>query len=292
VQCVLTTIAYHTAHSQDDYRTLLGVTPREIYHTLQPHPALSPIPEESNPLTIRDQAANEAAYRQLLFEGVLTHLLPPEDLENPCLKVLVNEIFAEMILGNGVFGKACEGWLIWDGISKALVAAREKSQAVVEKIESPAANRLEQFGLLPTPDDRSQLSMTSKSTDGIAQSISILLWEMLRILFLIFVSLRTAFNVFTESATLPPRSAEDHVLSPTLPSSMENISASVTSTSAQSAKVYHPRPILEMSAFSVPKRLFLLGDRMPWLTSTFSLLQHYLIYGPGQVCNTNGRIDR
>lgn len=270
----------------------MGVSPREIYHTLQPHPALSPVPTEFDLLSIRDQAANEAAWRQLLFEGVLGHLLPPEDLENPCLRVLVNEIFAEMIMGNGV-GKACEGWLIWDGIAKALTAVHDNSHIIVEKLESPTASRLEQFGLLPSQDANPQTSMPANSANGIAQTISILLWELLRIAFLIFVSLRTAVTVFTESASLPPRSTEEHVLFPTTIASMDDSYASITSTPSRSSVKAHPkRPILKMSAWSVPRRLLHLHDRMPWLSSTVSLIQHYLIYGPGNMCSTDGRIDR
>jgi len=270
----------------------MGASDREIYHTLQPHPALSPVPLDSDPSTIRSQTVNEAAWRQLLFGSILSHLLPPEDLENPCLRVLVNEIFAEMILGNGVSGKACEGWLIWDGITKVLTAIREKAPEVVEKIESPAANRLEQFGLLPTRDDKVLSEGPSRSPIGITQSISVLLWELLRIGFLIFVSLRTAVTVFTDSDSLPPRSTEDNLLSPITPSPTEDGYASSGTTPSQSAKGYPKRSILEMSAWTVPKQFLRMEDRMPWLSSILSLSQHYLIHGPGKLCSTDGRIDR
>ena len=93
---------------------MLAHTSREIYHTLVPHPALTPVPRETDPSTILEQARNEESWRQLLVQGVLAVLLPTEDLENGCLRALVAEIFSDMILGNGVSGKACKPWLLWE----------------------------------------------------------------------------------------------------------------------------------------------------------------------------------
>ncbi|RYZ32624.1 MAG: hypothetical protein EOP01_00570, partial [Propionibacteriaceae bacterium] len=70
----------------------------------------NPVPTESVPSATVEQRENESAWRQLLVQGVLAVLLPTEDLENGCLRALVAEIFAEMILGNGISGKACESW--------------------------------------------------------------------------------------------------------------------------------------------------------------------------------------
>ena len=69
-----------------------------------------------------EQKENEAAYRQLLVHGVLAVLLPTEDLENSCLTALVGQIFSEMIIGNGIGGKASEPWLLWEGITKTAEA--------------------------------------------------------------------------------------------------------------------------------------------------------------------------
>lgn len=71
--------------------------PRTIYHTLHPHPALSPVPTDMIPASVVEQRESESAWRQLLVHGVLALLLPTEDLENGCLRALVAEIFAEMI---------------------------------------------------------------------------------------------------------------------------------------------------------------------------------------------------
>src|SRR5216117_635801 len=70
----------------------LASDPRETYHSLHPHPALSPVPISLSPDAATEQQKNEAAYRRLLVQGVLAVLLPTEDLENGCLRTLVREI--------------------------------------------------------------------------------------------------------------------------------------------------------------------------------------------------------
>ncbi|GAB7351207.1 hypothetical protein MBLNU459_g1646t1 [Dothideomycetes sp. NU459] len=95
--------AYRTAHG-GIYTSALGTNPRELYHAIQPHPALSPVPPESMTSTFPEQTENESIWRQLLVQGALSMLLPPEDLENPPLRVLVSEILSELILGKGVCG--------------------------------------------------------------------------------------------------------------------------------------------------------------------------------------------
>lgn len=282
--------AYQIAHTQGDHFSLVGLSPRDIYHTLQPHPALSPVPLESGSIAAHDQAANEAAWRQLLFERVLALLLPPEDLQNPCLKVLVNEILAELIMGNAVSGKACEGWLIWDGITKALTKAQRKKDEVIEQLEPPAINRLEQFGLLPAqPNPINDAPV--KSTNSIPPRIAQLMFELLRILAMAYVFLRMAIVTFMDSASLPPRSMADHH-KPVSEPSMHNSHVSISSTSSFQFDAAPQRPILEMMVWSVPSRLLSLDLRMPWLVSSLSFIQYYLVNGPGKLCNTDGRIDR
>ncbi|KAI9864950.1 MAG: hypothetical protein M1830_006072, partial [Pleopsidium flavum] len=97
-------IAYRTAH-EPLQRPPLRPDPRQVYHTLCPHPALSPIPDAEMPSTVNELQQNEAAYCQLLVQGVLAVLLPPEDLENACLRTLVTDILGELILRNGIGGK-------------------------------------------------------------------------------------------------------------------------------------------------------------------------------------------
>ncbi|GAB7345051.1 hypothetical protein MBLNU457_3464t1 [Dothideomycetes sp. NU457] len=281
---------YKVAHTPGDHFSLIGLSPRGIYHTLQPHPALSPVPLEPGSSAAHDQSANEAAWRQLLFEKVLTLLLPPEDLQNPCLRVLVNEILAELIMGNAVSGKACEGWLIWDGIAKALTKAQRKKEEVIEQLEPPAINRLEQFGLLPEKQDPIN-EAPAKSTNSIPPRVAQLLFELLRLLAMAYVFLRMAIVTFMDSASLPSRLIADHPKQVN-GTSIHSSHASVSSTSSFQFDTAPQRPILEMMVWSVPSQLLSLDLRMPWLVSSLSFIQYYLINGPGKLCSTDGRLDR
>ncbi|KAI9684227.1 MAG: hypothetical protein M1829_003498 [Trizodia sp. TS-e1964] len=108
---------YRTSHSPSHASVAFHSDPRHIYHTLHPHPALSPVPLPSNPISVLEQQQNDASYRRLLVQGALAILLPTEDLENSCLRTFVREVLSEMILGSGL-GKVCEGWFLWEAISK------------------------------------------------------------------------------------------------------------------------------------------------------------------------------
>ncbi len=120
-------ISHHSSHPLP-----LEQNPRQIYHSLWPFPPLSPVPDVSSQNS--EQLENEAAYRELVVQGVLAILLPTEDLENDCLTSLVGQIFSEMVIGGGIGEKACEPWLLWEGITKtaeAIQAQLPKSNAQV-----------------------------------------------------------------------------------------------------------------------------------------------------------------
>jgi hypothetical protein len=114
---LMSLVAYRTAH-QPLNPPPFQTDPREIYHSICPFPALSPVPRAGSELVIQQQKENEAAYRQLLVQGVLAILLPTEDLENDCLTAIVGQVFSEMIIGGAIGGKASEPWLLWEGITK------------------------------------------------------------------------------------------------------------------------------------------------------------------------------
>jgi len=106
---------------------------RDIYHVLNPHPALSPVPSSHDDGMNREQTGNEAAWRQILVEKVLALLLNPDDYRNPCLRILVQEIVSEMILGNVICEKMSQGWFIWEIIAKSLQSARERQDDAMKK---------------------------------------------------------------------------------------------------------------------------------------------------------------
>ena len=82
---------------------MYATRPWPVYHALNPHPALSPIPNPNDPDACAEQSANETLYFQLLVQGVLAVLLPTEDLENDCLRTLVGDGIADLV-EDGVSG--------------------------------------------------------------------------------------------------------------------------------------------------------------------------------------------
>lgn len=239
-----------------------------------------------------DQAENEAAWRHLLVSGVLSLLLPPEDLQNPCLRTLVGEILSEMIIGNGLGGKACEGWLIWDGLTKIIGAVSTVNDIAVDRIASPTTtNRLEQFGLLSAQaDSRSTQTLTPRRniSDIIVQAV----WKLVSIGSIIFSTLRLAILTFARSNSLPSRPDQAQLVQPVNVHLSDNDESSAPTIINGSVHVRPKRPILEMSALSSPVRFLLLDVRMPWLTGSLSMVQTILVYSFGAAGCTNGRLDR
>ncbi|KFZ03684.1 hypothetical protein V501_09327, partial [Pseudogymnoascus sp. VKM F-4519 (FW-2642)] len=120
----------HTTHLPSPY----VASPRNIYHALHPHPALSPVPDPTDPASIELQSANDAAYRELLARHLLHTLLPPTERDNPALMALVGSILADLVIEKAV-ERACEPGVIWEGIAKVVegVAARGKSARRVDR---------------------------------------------------------------------------------------------------------------------------------------------------------------
>jgi hypothetical protein len=231
---------------------------------------------------------NEAAYRQLLVQGVLAVLLPTEDLENDCLTAIVGQIFSEMILGGGVGGKASEPWMIWEGITKiseALQAQlpKSKAQVRVERSNSDVANSMSK-------------NLTGQNTKGwrIQRSLQKSFWLVLQYCFLAFSAVRFFLITLATSSTLPSRipptmkvtgstSSKDHMEPPEL-TNADDICDGRIDRSKQ--------PIVKMKIWSCAANLLDLDARMPWLSATFSLAQHVALTGPGALGNTDGMIDK
>ena len=257
----------------------LATDPRVIYHNLHPHPALSPVPNTTQPATVVEQSRHESEYRQLLVQGVLAMLLPVEDLENACLRTLVTDVIAETILGNAVGGKACEGWFLWASITKIVgaVKARMEPEDTPKDIEIGRRNRLEEFGLLSS--DRAE-NTNPKDRSSRGSALSAILWMTLQCGYLTFVAIRfVILGLFAMSST-PPR----HV-SPSTTSGVKG---------APMAKAIElPRPILAFRTFSLVSTLIDFPRRMPWLSGSLLLVQHHMLTGAfKQVGATNGLLDQ
>jgi hypothetical protein len=268
--------AYRTAHS-NSYTSTLVAHPRHVYHAINPHPALSPVPSDPASLASLDQADNEAVWRQLLIQAALAHLLPPEHLENPPLRVLVTEIFSELIIGRGVCGNVCEGWFLWDVIYKLL--------AIIRPPELPAqqlptsANRLEKFGLLADDSEKATTIRTSMDT------LSTTFWQIMQYAFLAFVTIRAFFTALSDAASLPPRTRSKR--NPT-----HNELDDSATLHPHSTENNHKRPILAMSFWACCSHLLSLDLRMPWLTTLAAYMQWLLVCSPWKLGYTNSRLDR
>jgi hypothetical protein len=253
--------------------------PRETYHTLHPHPALSPAPLSSFPDAATEQRKNEAAYRRLLVQGVLAVLLPTEDLENGCLRTLVREILAEMVLGNGV-GTACEGWVLWEGITKVAESLRGE----ITGLEDPDDQREEPIECHP-PSWTEDANIRRRAIHGI--SVTDFFWRVLQYGYMAFTVLRFLTVAFATTSSWLPRSRDPSHYRGVEPSQSPPITSGTPPKSPT-----RKRPILSMKIWSCVSRLISLDDIMPWLKGMIALLQWGVIAGPGRVGDTDGILDR
>jgi hypothetical protein len=233
------------------------------------------------------QLENESAYRQLLVQGVLAVLLPTEDLESDCLTSLVGQIFSEMILGGGVGGKACEPWLLWEGITKIVEAVqaqmpKQKAQVRVERSNSNIGSA-------------APLNLTGGDTKRwrIGKSLQKTFWLILQYGFLAFTAARFFIITFATASSLPSRVGNlAKMTGSSYPSDHMDEPLSITTQAPSSRRTPQKQPILKMKIWSCASKLLDLDFRMPWLSATISLLQWGAITGPGEVGNTDGMVDK
>ncbi|RKK72259.1 hypothetical protein BFJ69_g10291 [Fusarium oxysporum] len=257
--------SYRISHSPIA-RQPVEVDPREAYHAMCPLPHLAPVPHPDCPDTISDQKENEALYRQLLVQGVLAILLPTEDLENPCLTSLVEQIFSELIIGNVIANKASQPWMLYEGICiTARVLRQGNDQGVVV-----AETQNDSGG--PKVDVKGRRSWSVRS----------MFLAVIQLGMLVVASLRFITTALVMASSLPARATPldekeallDHDKSP--PRSSDLVKA----------------PILSCRVWTCLGNLFELSLRMPWLDGFLSLLQYGAVNGPGRIAGHDGPIDR
>lgn len=271
--------AYRVSH-KTRHPSPLSTDPRVIYHSLHPHPALSPAPDPVLPTTVTEQQEHEADYRQLLVQGALAVLLSTEDLENACLRTLVADVIAETILGNSIGGKVCEGWFVWGSISKLVEAVKAKlePQATGKQIEVDTRSRLERFGLLADKRDDKQPNKVQRHS-----TFSSVFWRVLQYGYLTFLAIRFVIVGFSAAYSRPLRSTT------TSKTGSTGEKAPMEGTVEMSRQA---RPILSFRVLPLFSILLDLPRRMPWLSGSLALLHHHLIHGALRVGATDGIIDQ
>lgn len=239
------------------------------------------MPDPTIPASATEQQGHEAEYRQLLVQGALAILLPTEDLENACLRTLVADVIAESILGNSIGGKVCEGWFIWDSVTRLIevVRASLEPRGTGEQMEVDSRNQLEKFGLLADKSKNGRPGHHERRS-----TFSSVFWRVLQYGYLAFISVRFVILGLTAAYSQPLRS----------------VSVSRTPVSCESSPVAKtnnshprlPRPMLSFRIFGLVSALLDLPSRMPWLSGSMALFQHHLMDGVLKVGGTDGIIDQ
>ncbi|KAJ4268668.1 hypothetical protein NW762_002735 [Fusarium torreyae] len=262
--------AYRISHSTIA-RPPVEVDPREAYHALCPLPHLAPVPRPDEPDLEIAQKENEALYRQLLVQGVLAILLPTEDLENPCLTSLVEQIFSELIIGNIIANKASQPWLLYEGICiTARVLQQKKDQGTVAP---------------ETQDGSSEPKVEVKGRR--VWSVRSMFLGVIQLGMLVVGSLRFISTAIVMASSLPPRTTPieekealmDHDKRSSIPSSPKTSD-------------YTKAPVLSCRVWTCLGNLLELSLRMPWLDGFLSLLQYGVVNGPGRIAGHDGPVDR
>ncbi|KAI1807911.1 PXA domain-containing protein [Daldinia bambusicola] len=260
-------------------RPPIEANPREIYHSLWPLPALSPVPKSGHS-SIQVQADNESAYRQLLVQGVLALLLPTEDLENECLTTLVGQLFSELIIGNLIINKLSEPWLIWEGL--IILTRTVRGRGTAETSEpgdmEPGVNLKTSAGTVP--------SITGKYSLYIQQ----VFWTVIQWGFVIINLIRMFISTIMLSRTLPPRSI------PTIrqidPTSHDHGEKSYHLPTPEAGLQPASVPIANFKLWTCVGNLLEIDARMPWTSGALSMVQWGALRGPGNLAGFNGMIDR
>ncbi|KAF2757830.1 hypothetical protein EJ05DRAFT_492916 [Pseudovirgaria hyperparasitica] len=283
--------AYRVA-TRTSMSNALASSKQQIYHTLNPHPALSPVPGDMSSSSTLEQKENEVAWRQLLVQGILAVLLPTEDLENGCLRALVAEIFSEMILGGGISEKACEPWLLWEATTKIIETVKPRT-AQGEQYGTNVAQRSNRH---PDPDSTnspksSQKSRHRRGFHHAASSVLSSFWAVLQYVFLAWYTIRAAMVILARSSSLPSRS----MAAWSVPIPVEDTTQQWLRPKEHTAALMHQdskQPVVSMKAWSCISLVIELDSHMPWLSGFTSFLHWASLEGPGRVGETGGVLDR
>ncbi|EFE38613.1 PXA domain protein [Trichophyton verrucosum HKI 0517] len=229
------------------------------------------------------QREAEKIYRQLLAHGAMAVLLPTEDLQNVCLRTLVGDILADLLLGGVVSGKVSEGWFIWDAISKILASLNQKPQD--DGVEHDHSGNLEKGD--PEPDQERSSNFGSYSTQKGQSILLSTLFNLMQYCYIAYVASRfVALGLFRVS------SSPSSTATTSSPAYASNSINSKEATPSRSKGNIVRLPVLEYRILSVISQLLDISSRMPWLGGILALVHHLLMTGPGKIGTADGVIDR
>jgi hypothetical protein len=222
-------------------------------------------------------------YRQLLVQGVLAVLLPTEDLENVYLRTLAGDVLADLILDGEVSDKACEGWFIWEAITKLIAVFR--GNGVSNEVENIQKSRLERFGLLSTKEDQD-----GDDSPGSSQSyVSALFWRTLQYSYLACIAIRFVVAGLFRVASSPSSILTRGPVATSTPTIPINSVGEIPPLSSNSIA---RTPVLKYRVFGMISQLADLSKRMPWLAGSLALAQHAIVNGPGRLGEADGILDK
>ncbi|KAF8418218.1 PXA domain-containing protein [Tirmania nivea] len=230
----------------------------EIFHNLQPHPALKSSPE------------SEHLYLKLLSSGILATLLPTEDLQSNCERTLIREILSGLVLWNAV-DKLSEPWMVYDIIAKVLGTPQQVPADSGDSIApSEVVNSGDDSGV--SRKDELRKMKRRKSRHERRSSKQVLMKQ------LTAASSRTTTPVNpTPPATHPISISRhiEHLLG--LAALLINLAATVV-TSIYTFMSHPPppprrkKPILRMSFLKFISNLLRLDSNQPWLKGNLLLV--------------------
>ena len=222
-------------------------------------------------------------YRQLLVQGALASLLPTEDLQNSCLRILVTDIIADLILGRAIDDKLCEGWFLHQMVSKVVMVIASQTQPKITgaEMQADARSRLEQFGLLSAESEGEQYNSPKKHQSVFARWV----WGSLQICYLAFVALRFITVGMIHARRRPARARLTSA--PSSPTSRKPRSDLLAMSSSDQSDF-----ILDYRIFAAVSTLLNLSRRMPWLVSFLSFWQHMLTIGIHRIRPPTSTLDR
>jgi PXA domain len=216
-------------------------------------------------------------------------LLPTEDLQNTCLRTLVSDIIADLILGQAISGKACEGWFLHEIVIKVVevIKSRIEPKAKGKEIEHDTRSRLDKFGLLSTKANDSPPHSSERHQSRIAE----VFWRVLQYAYLTFLLARFLVVGLFRARSLPSRSHSSKSAPPS-PIAKKRPSPSTPSQSWSTLPSPPQRPILEYRLLALFSTLLDVSTRMPWLKGLLSICNHGVLTGFGQLGATDSLLDK